>query len=102
MRRLTRALHRVIMGVQLLAPSEQQHQEMAFDLFDLDSSGTLTRDEILHMLVSAAQCTHESARLVVKQMSTLDTDGDGRITLTEFKVGAVALPASAYLATCPG
>merc|ERR1719183_990023 len=77
---------------QLMAPSETEHMEVCFDLYDLDGSGSLTRDEILHMLMSAAQNTHDAARRVVQQMAALDHNGDGLITKQEFRDRAYLVP----------
>ena len=36
----------MLRSLQLMAPSETEHMEVCFDLYDLDGSGSLTRDGV--------------------------------------------------------
>lgn len=78
--------------VQVFTPRQTDKAAFLFEMYDNDASGTLDRNEVLHMLLSAQEKTNRSASVVIQLLRDLDVDGDGRITLEEFKATAVKQP----------
>lgn len=62
----------------------EKNLQMAFDFFDKDGSGKLSADEIKGVL-GILNNDQESADLVTKIISEVDTNGDGEVSFDEFK-----------------
>ena len=60
----------------------QENLEIAFKMFDVDGSGTITVDEIKSTLQNGQNAEDETWDLMLKEA---DTNGDGVIDLKEFK-----------------
>ena len=56
---------------------------LAYDYFDRDESGSLTAERIAEVFSSAGEDISESTLLALVQ--ELDADGDGVISLSDFK-----------------
>lgn len=71
---------------QLLDGSKEEKADFFFRLYDFDGSGVLDKDEIIHMVLNSQETLDTSVSVASKMLAELDVDGDGKITLSEFKV----------------
>ena len=59
---------------------------------DTDGNGTMSRDEVLAMVLSSQEAVEDSAAEVKRILDKLDQDGDGSISLDEFKLATKGDP----------
>jgi len=70
------------MLVSLLSQAQQEELASAFRQFDLDSSGSIDRHELTHVLRQLGLGPAEGAVKAI--IASLDVDGDGKIQWREF------------------
>ena len=63
----------------------EEDLKLAYDLFNCDDSGEVTADRLAEVFASAGEEVSESTLLAL--MQELDADGDGVISLSDFKSG---------------
>jgi Ca2+-binding EF-hand superfamily protein len=77
-----------------LTRADSARLAVAFDVFDIDHNGFISRDELLlmlkanHMALSDAQVAKKAAAI----MRQADRDGDNRITFDEFRSACHRFP----------
>lgn len=69
---------------EAIASNVSERARLFFEVYDLDGSGMLDRNEIMHMLLSAHEHTSVHARQLMRLLRKLDKYNDGRVTATEF------------------
>lgn len=74
---------------QLLDGSLSEKAEFFFRLYDFDGTGSLDKDEVIHMVVNSQETIDNSVAVAMKMLRQLDIDGNGRVSLREFKVAVV-------------
>lgn len=62
------------------------HSGLLFDLFDLDGSGSLDRNEVLRMMLAAHARTGTRMQLVLRMLDSMDENSDGVLSVQEFLV----------------
>jgi len=77
---------------QLLDGSKEEKAELFFNLYDFDGSGVLDKDEVIHMVLNSQETVDTSVSVASKMLHQLDVNGDGKITLQEFKVASRSCP----------
>lgn len=77
---------------QLTSSDPEKRAQFYFDLYDRDHSGDLSKDEILEILNSTQAVQTSAASTATKMLKKLDTDGNGSITLEEFKEASANHP----------
>ncbi|PNW87170.1 hypothetical protein CHLRE_02g111700v5 [Chlamydomonas reinhardtii] len=85
---LLRTSQAVAEDVDFLVPGEGQ-LDFAMKLFDLNQDGTLTTDELLSAIALDGAVSDDAIDKDV--VSVFDKDGDGFVTLREFKAGVPPL-----------
>ena len=63
----------------------EEDLKLAYDHFNCDGSGDLTADRLAEVFAGAGEEVSESTLLAL--MQELDADGDGVISLSDFKSG---------------
>eukprot|EP01027_Heterolobosea_sp_BB2_P015486 GEZU01022152.1.p1 GENE.GEZU01022152.1~~GEZU01022152.1.p1 ORF type:complete len:166 (+),score=46.17 GEZU01022152.1:198-695(+) len=87
-----------IIGISILSQASPEDKlEFAFNLFDYDQDGVISKDELHKIVDSIVTCYKTSSKdnstltaptaeeLTEELFAQLDNNGDGRITLDEFK-----------------
>ena len=74
---------------QLLDGSLSEKAEFFFRLYDFDGTGSLDKDEVIHMVINSQETIDNSVAVAMKMLRQLDIDGNGRVSLQEFKVAVV-------------
>ena len=74
---------------QLLDGSLSEKAEFFFRLYDFDGTGSLDKDEVIHMVINSQETIDNSVAVAMKMLRQLDIDGNGRVSLREFKVAVV-------------
>jgi calcium-dependent protein kinase len=75
------------LAVALDRPTLAEHPEAcrwAFDAFDKDGDGTITKEELAMLLTNGGETGAMGAELAAECFRTVDTNGDGRIEFNEF------------------
>lgn len=78
---------------QLVSGDDSAKAEFYFTLFDRDSNGELQSHEVLHALLNSRMNAEDSAEEVTSLLQQLDQNGDGVITVEEFREAATTNPA---------
>ena len=60
------------------------YMRTAFNMFDMDGSGSIERQELIHILQSEDMAGVVPKDQLIKYMSEVDTNGDGEIDFEEF------------------
>jgi len=74
---------------QTLAPEQADHLRAFFVLHDIDGNGDLDANELLFLLVSNLARSNAAAREILDTLADLDKDGNGKISVDEFKSGVL-------------
>jgi len=77
---------------QVLTDTIEDRASFFFEVYDLDGSGSLDRNEIMHMLLTASESSNAHAKDVLSMLSKLDKDCDGHVSLEEFQERASRQP----------
>jgi len=78
--------------------TSEEKLELSFKLYDVDHDGYLTQPELEKVLTKLAavftleEQTLEIKALVARMFEDLDINGDGRLSLTEYKLSAMKEP----------
>lgn len=77
---------------QIFSDDSRDRADFYFQLYDLDGSGDISRDEVMHMLLAAQEATNNAAAKTSKLLRFLDIDGDGTVTRDEFRTATKRNP----------
>lgn len=69
---------------QIFTTSTEEQIMFFFRLYDLDGGGTLSRNEIMVMLITSQRAMDEEVAKIVDFLERLDADGDGLVSYDEF------------------
>ena len=87
--KLKEAFHIFIIS-KILDRKLYRNEEIAFRILDTDKNGTISKDELIEMLISNKTKPAEAEVLAEKIMEEVDTDRDGFINYTEFLRASIA------------
>lgn len=89
----TLSWHELFVGLsQVMTGTNEERAAFYFDMYDVDGSGEMDHDEILHMLLSSQQAQEKSVETANRVLAVLDEDGDGTVTIDEFIERVQAVP----------
>lgn len=77
---------------QLMTADPYDKAEFYFHLADRDGGGDLDKNELLTVVLANKEAAEDSTKLVNDMLDKLDADGDGTVSLDEFKTVAKSDP----------